>query len=218
MSNIQLFSNDEFELSVEYIDDTFRAYGPHLARQLAFRDAYDLVRNLESDEKTQVETHRTGPVPVDQQIWWLTEPGFFRVISQRQVARIKDSETRDRVRRFQRWVFHEVLPSIRRHGAYVITEPASLTWEQTAQRLYQMYGLPLCAAQITGTLKSAGVLRQNGNPCVKYRDWFWMTGTGTVNVLDFVLPKIAAKLTETRSKMLERQQWYQLRLQLDPSP
>lgn len=219
MSAIQLFNNDEFELSVEFVDDTFRVYGPNLAAALAIRDGAALVRSLADDEKVQVTSPHASVGRADQQVWWVTEPGFFRAVSQRQSARIKDGTIRDRVERFQRWVFHEVLPAIRRRGHYsLIDDPQSLTWEQLSQLLYQRYGLRLSVTQITRALRSGGVLRQNGNPRSKYQDWFWLTETGSVNVLDFHVPKVAAKITETRGRLLERLQWQQLRLQLDGVP
>lgn len=213
---IQLFNNDEFELSVEFVDDTFRIYGPNLAAALAVRDGATLARGLADDEKVQVAPLHTSVGRPDQQVWWITEPGFFRAVSQRQAARIKDATVRDRVERFQRWVFHEVLPAIRRRGHYsLIEDPQSLTWEQLSQLLYQRYGLKLTAAQITRALRTGGILRQNGLPRSKYQDWFWLTETGTVNVLDFHVPKVAARITETRGRLLERLQWHQLSLQLD---
>jgi prophage antirepressor-like protein len=116
---IQLFNNGEFELSVEYLEDTFRVYGPHLATALAMRDGSALARGLDDDEKVQVTPAHASVGRADQQVWWITEPGFFRAVSQRQAARIKEDGLRERVERFQRWVFHEVLPAIRKHGGYV---------------------------------------------------------------------------------------------------
>jgi prophage antirepressor-like protein len=215
MSAIQLFNNGEFELSVEYIDDTFRVYGPHLARHLGVGNARDLVRHLEDDEKVQVRQGGSSPTLPDQDVWWVTEPGFFRAVSQRQAARIKDEATRDQVRRFQRWVFHDVLPAIRRHGHYEVAEPASFTWKQFSQILYQRYGLKLSVPQITSALRTAGVLCQDGTPRSKYADWFWMTNEGTVNVLSFTIVRVATKITETRMALIERLQWHQMRLELD---
>lgn len=225
MTDVQLFTNSEFELSIEYRNDAIQVYGPLVADALGFRNAADLARFLPEHCKILVKNsvsagrgvHALTRARSEQGIWYLTEEGFYRAIGQRITSRIRDEQIRGKVERFQSWVFGEVLPAIRKHGHYSITEPVSLTWEQAAQRLYQQYGLQLTAGQITNALRAAGVLRQNGNPRTKYQDWFWMTSAGTVNVLDFVLPKIAAKITETRSNLLERQQWYQLRLQLDPT-
>lgn len=212
-TSVQLFSNNEFELTIEYIIDTFRAYGPHLAAQLAFAGARDLVRTLDDDEKVLVRQGGASLTMPDQEVWWVTEPGFFRAISQRQANRIKDAATREKVRRFQRWVFHEVLPAIRKHGRYDVDEPECYTWDQFAQILYQRYGVSLSVPQVTNALRAAGVLGQKGQPLKKYRDWFWFTGSA-VNVVNFAVPRVAVKVTETRMKLLERLRWHQMQLEL----
>jgi prophage antirepressor-like protein len=224
MSAVQLFNNGEFEIAVEFTDDAFRVHGMLVAEALGYRKGADLARTLPEHCKFKdtVSAGRTvGALtrPQDLGVWYLTEEGFYRAIGQRVSARIQDAVIRNRVERFQTWVFGEVLPAIRKRGHYsVIDDPQSLTWEQLSQLLYQRYGLKLSVTQITGALRAGGVLRQNGNPRSKYQDWFWLTDTGSVNVLDFHVPKIAARITETRGRMLERLQWHQLRLQLDGVP
>lgn len=47
----------------------------------------------------------------------ITEAGLYRAILNRELGYL-DGEQKEFVRRFQRWVTHEVLPSIRKHGAY----------------------------------------------------------------------------------------------------
>lgn len=48
----------------------------------------------------------------------LTEPGLYRAILNREIAYVKEPESQAFVKRFQRWVTHEVLPTIRKHGIY----------------------------------------------------------------------------------------------------
>lgn len=48
----------------------------------------------------------------------LTEPGLYRAILNREIAYVKEPESQAFVKRFQRWVTHEVLPTIRKHGTY----------------------------------------------------------------------------------------------------
>jgi prophage antirepressor-like protein len=122
MSAIQLFNNGEFRLRVTPEGDTFSVEALELAQALSMRDGYTLVRNLPSEEKGQHVLERADS-------WFVTEPGFYRVLAQRQAGRIKDDAVRHQVERFQRWVFHEVLPAIRKQGGYV--SPAA-TIEQRA--------------------------------------------------------------------------------------
>lgn len=115
MSEIQLFNNGEFQLRVTQVEDSFEVEAPGLARALGFREAYDLVQGIPDEEKGSGLTRTPGG---DQQVWHVTEPGFYRAIGQRQTARVKDPAIREQVIRFQHWVYHDVLPAIRRTGSY----------------------------------------------------------------------------------------------------
>lgn len=49
----------------------------------------------------------------------LTEYGLYRAILNREIAYVKEPASRAFVKRFQRWVTHEVLPTIRKTGGYI---------------------------------------------------------------------------------------------------
>lgn len=86
-----------------------------VARVLGYAAAKDMTRSLDADEKGG----RLVPTPGGpQELAVITEPGLYQAIAQRQVGRMTDIGQRDRVRAFQRWVTHEVLPEIRRTGQY----------------------------------------------------------------------------------------------------
>ena len=51
----------------------------------------------------------------------LTESGLYRAILNRETAYVKNEEAQAFVKRFQRWVTHEVLPQIRKTGGYIPT-------------------------------------------------------------------------------------------------
>ena len=84
-------------------------------------DTRDLHKILESDEITNVDSihiaQNGGKAPLI-----ISEPGLYRLVMKSRKPEAKE---------FQRWVTHEVLPSIRRHGAYMtestlekaVTEP-----------------------------------------------------------------------------------------------
>lgn len=112
---LQIFDNGEFNLEITIVGDTFKIQAPGLARSLAFHSARDMLRTVPEDEKGW----EIAPTPGgEQEMWHVKEPGFYRVLGQRQAARIKNEEIKAQVVRFQRWVFHEVLPSIRKTGQY----------------------------------------------------------------------------------------------------
>ena len=101
-----------------------------VARALGYRKASDMLRSLDADEKvlnTPEENgssdgaHTVRPL-ADQQFYTITEAGFYRIVLQRKTACIGDDATRANVEAFQRWVTHDVLPALRRHGVYATPE------------------------------------------------------------------------------------------------
>lgn len=101
-----------------------------VARALGYRKASDMLRSLDADEKvlnTPEENgssdgaHTVRPL-ADQQFYTITEAGFYRIVLQRKTACIGDEVTRSNVEAFQRWVTHDVLPALRRDGAYVASD------------------------------------------------------------------------------------------------
>ena len=125
-ASLATFSNSEFEINLIQDGEQFKVAAPGLARALGFREAHDLLRSVPGPEKGSELVRTPGG---DQRVGYVTEPGFYRVMGQRQPSRIKDPEIRLRVERFQSWVYSEVLPSIRRHGTYMTGE----TIEQVLQ-------------------------------------------------------------------------------------
>lgn len=179
MTGIERFHSDEFDIEAIQDGDTFRVMAPGLARGLGHADARDMIRSLPEDEKG------SGLVPTpggEQIVWFVTEPGFYRVLGQRQVGRIRNADTRAQVERFQRWIFHDVLPSLRKHGRYELTDgdgpiPATVTWDHASAIGRARYGLGMSCDAWRRLLKSGGILRVNGAPRQKYEDLFWPTET-----------------------------------------
>lgn len=65
------------------------------------------TRRLDDDEKGVRLTHTLGG---DQEMSFVTEAGFYKLVLASRKPEAKE---------FQRWVTHEVLPSIRKHGGYM---------------------------------------------------------------------------------------------------
>lgn len=89
-----------------------------IAKLLGYGNAKDMARNLDSDEKGMHQVPTLGGL---QKMTVLTESGLYRVILNREAAYVKNPEAKAFVKRFQRWVTHEVLPQIRRTGGYIPT-------------------------------------------------------------------------------------------------
>lgn len=86
-----------------------------VATVLGYRSASDMTRTLGEDAKG---THQVETLGGRQCLGVISEPALYHVVLQRQDGWVKASELRDQVKRFQRWVTHEVLPQIRQTGAY----------------------------------------------------------------------------------------------------
>lgn len=220
MSAIQLFNNGEFELSFTPVGKSFIVSGPTLARALGFPDAARMVRNLPADEKGMTLESTLGG---NQQVWYVTEPGFYHVVGQRQPGRIKDELIRGQVERFQRWVHHDVLPEIRQHGSYRprqrnefgvdITPPDTYTYDEVCGLLRQYFGVNLTVNELTRNLRAGGVLKQNGAPTKKHAHMFWFTGHAW-NIHKHVVPQVAFKVYDT-GRELQDFRFLQARLELE---
>lgn len=86
-----------------------------IAKTLGYRDAANLARNLDDDERG---THKVSTPGGTQNMTVLTESGLYHAILNREITYVKEPAAKAFVKRFQRWITHEVLPSIRKHGIY----------------------------------------------------------------------------------------------------
>lgn len=208
MSDIQLFDNGEFEIRVIPDGDSFKVEAPGLARALGSRDARTLLRSLPEEEKGYAVVRTPGG---DQEVWHVTEPGFYRVIGQRQAARIKNADVRDQVVRFQNWVFRDVLPEIRRSGSYAVSEaraelgddpfkPDAYTWKETCTVIRQEFRVRVGVVDLRRTLMAAGVLNQQFEPKTSFADCFWWTGSAYL-VFRHCVPAIFFHYRETKRKV-----------------
>lgn len=75
-----------------------------VAKVLGVQNASDLAKRLDQDERSRFNLGRQG------EGWIVNESGLYKI-----VLRSDKPEARE----FQRWVTHDVLPAIRRHGAYM---------------------------------------------------------------------------------------------------
>lgn len=217
MSAIQLFSNDEFELRITPNGDGFLVAAPDLARALGYSGAREMVRHLPADEKRSVlePSRSANGVTQAREMWFVTEPGFYHVVGQRQPARIKQAAARAQVERFQRWVHHEVLPSIRRTGHYghAIDEPLTYTWDEVTTVIRQRYGIQVSVAVLTRMLRTAGILRQTGVPKKAHQHFFWFTGSAW-EIHPHAVPFLTRQFEDT-ARQLQDFRFIQTRLELE---
>ena len=110
----QVFENSEFGAIREMHDEDGEPcfVASDIAKALGYRDAEKMTRRLDDDEKG---TRSVGTPGGEQQMTVITEAGMYSAILGSKV---------DGAKRFKRWVTHEVLPALRRDGAYVASDGA----------------------------------------------------------------------------------------------
>jgi prophage antirepressor-like protein len=124
---LERFANSEFNIELIPHGDSFKVVASGVAHALGFHSARDMLRTVPDNEKGW----ELAPTPGgEQEVHILLEPGFYRVIGQRQAKRIPDEAVRNQVERFQSWVYADVLPNLRKHGRYeaaLVTAPKEIT-------------------------------------------------------------------------------------------
>lgn len=123
MSNeIQVFDSPEFGTVRAIRDENGEPMfvAKDVAVILGYRDAANMTRRLEEDEKGTRSVSTPGG---EQQMAVITEPGLYSAILGSRVPEAKA---------FKRWVTHEVLPALRRDGGYMVARDE--TPEQTMAR------------------------------------------------------------------------------------
>lgn len=144
------------------------------------------MRKLDDDEKGVDTVHTPGG---DQQVSIVSEPGFYKL-----VMRSRKPEAKA----FQRWVTHEVLPSIRKRGGYMASVKdetpeetmarafilAKETIERKNREIAEMKPKALFADAVSTSDKCmlvgelAKVLRQNGVQMGQNRLFSWLRDNG----------------------------------------
>ncbi|MDU1018540.1 MAG: BRO family protein [Bifidobacterium breve] len=106
-----------------------------IAKKLAYESAKDMLRNLDSDEKGK---HIVPTLGGEQEMSVITLPGLIHALNNRRPGAVKDEATRNMVIRFQRWVNHELVPTVMRTGRYEVQRPQHLLEAAHHERMMQV--------------------------------------------------------------------------------
>lgn len=126
MSEIQLFNNAEFGAIRAMLDESEEPW--FLAKDVcdALGIRTDTVRViLDDDEVKEVDPNSIG-VTKGRKPLLVSEPGLYSLVMKSRKPEAKA---------FKRWITHEVLPAIRKRGAYVADIPGETTEELLARAL-----------------------------------------------------------------------------------
>ncbi|WP_424462992.1 phage antirepressor [Pseudoclavibacter helvolus] len=107
---LDLFNYKGIEIRTALIDDAIWFVAADVARVLGYREAYDLTRNLDDDEKGPQNVRTPGG---EQTLTVISEAGLYSAIIRSRIESAKP---------FRRWITHEVIPAIRKTGSYGIAE------------------------------------------------------------------------------------------------
>lgn len=195
MTDIQIFKNEQFgEVRTIAKDGEPWFVAADVCKALEIGNPTDAIRRLDADEHTLVLIEgASNGLPVNA----VSEAGLYTLVL---------GSRKPEAKAFKRWITHEVIPTIRRHGAYatettiesIIADPESgirllqaLKAEQErrreaeaiaeAQRPKALFADAVAASDnsiLVGEL--AKILRQNGVETGQNRLFQWMRENGYI--------------------------------------
>lgn len=113
MSELQIFKNEQFgEIRTVEIDGEPWFVGKDVAQALGYADAnHALIDHIDEDDRINSKTQGQNAPELGQRGGWLiNESGLYSLVL---------SSKLESAKQFKRWVTSEVIPSIRKHGAYM---------------------------------------------------------------------------------------------------
>ncbi len=130
---IQSFTNTEFgELDILQEGDKFWFPATQCARVLGYSNPYDAIQKhckeygLAKREGVFLKRNKDGSTMEQANLTnYISEGNLYRLICR---SKLESAE------RFEYWVFEEVLPSIRKHGAYIVPELLSALSKSESRR------------------------------------------------------------------------------------
>lgn len=112
-TQVQVFDNEEFgAIRALQIDGEPWFVAKDVCDALDIKNSRDALARLDEDEKGVASTDTPGGI---QKLQAINEPGLYTLVL---------SSRKPEARAFKRWITHEVIPSIRRHGMYATPQAA----------------------------------------------------------------------------------------------
>ena len=169
-----------------------------IAKVLLYRDAANMTRNLDDDEAdTHILSIRSeNGVEQDREVTAINESGLYSAIlrSRKPEAKL-----------FKRWVTSEVLPSIRKHGGYIVGQ------EQDAPELIMAKALMVAQSVIDRKSQELAAAQQTIAANAHKNDFFdnYAYCGGSLGFRE-VAKLLKAKEHEFRSFLCAKRYMYQL--------
>ncbi len=117
---------EAFDVRVILINDDPWFIASDLAKVLEYTHVPHMVRMCDDDEKGVQIVDTLGG---QQKTTVISEPGLYRIMA---------ASRSERAKPFQRWLFHTVLPTIRRTGSYTLPVPQAPSTQPTQDLRWQI--------------------------------------------------------------------------------
>jgi len=114
MNQLQAFMYDSHEVRTVTWEDQPWFVAKDVCEVLEISNVTQALNRLDSDERSMFNIGRQGETNI------INEPGLYSLIL---------GSRKPEAKQFKRWITHEVIPTIRKHGAYITPE----TMEKTLQ-------------------------------------------------------------------------------------
>ena len=113
MTDIQPFTHEQFGTIRTITDASGEAWfvATDICAALDLSNTTVALQRLDADERSKFNLGRQGDA------WCVNEAGFYSLVL---------ASRKPEAKSFKRWVTHEVLPSIRKHGGYLTPEKADM--------------------------------------------------------------------------------------------
>lgn len=107
MNELKLFQFEDNQVRTVSSNGIIWFAAVDVTNALGIKNPSDAIKPLDEDERARFNLGRQGSTN------FISEPGLYKLIG---------ASRKPAAKRFNRWVTHEVLPSIRKHGAYITPE------------------------------------------------------------------------------------------------
>lgn len=107
MNELKLFQFEDNQVRTVSSNGIIWFAAVDVTNALGIKNPSDAIKPLDEDERARFNLGRQGSTN------FISEPGLYKLIG---------ASRKPAAKRFNRWVTHEVLPSIRKHGAYMTPE------------------------------------------------------------------------------------------------
>ena len=125
MSELQIFNYNDNEIRTIEKEDGIWWVANDVCNVFGETNRNRAMQPLEDDEKGYTQIQTAGGV---QRVSIINEPGLYALLFAMQPEKARGvsgayiQNRQNKLRAFRRWVTHDVLPSIRKHGMYATDE------------------------------------------------------------------------------------------------